>query len=761
MSKKFLYPTLFLVYFAIFYILSFASINGIVFPFATALAFALVFTNGKIFLVVPSFALASLLFEFSIENIVFSAICVLLLLFPFLFHKITKKQTKIYGMILLLALAYLSKIPFIYQSVEQIIYMAVTAVLSVVLFLAFNKILCSVLSKGFVYKFTNLEMVCASCFLITLFCGLSSFKFGDFHFVKLFASFAILFCNYCFKRSTTVIVSNLIAFGTLLQSGNVLFVAPIILWTLSVIIFKSDKRILSACSIVVIESVCGFFLQIYYSFSVVGFLPVVISSFAFLIIPKIWIDKIRVVVEAKNDRLALKNIYNEGKELASRRLEYLSNVFFEMNLVFKAMLKKSLGEEEIKGLLFKETKKRVCENCPEKSRCHRTFCDDTTKSFEEMITIAFKKGKISLLDIPSFLNSRCGKVNLIIPTINSLCGQYKKYSEVMGSLDTSKLLIADQLYGISNIIKNLSKEIAINVSFDTVREEKIKEELCFNNIICSDAIVYDKDIHTKEVSLVVRNEDEGKNLIPQVVSQICDTQMIVSNRNSSITPGWTNLMLKNSPKYDCIFGLSAMTKTGSAFSGDSHSEIRVGDNKFLFAICDGMGSGEKARQTSQISIGLIENFYKAGFDNDTILSSVNKLLLLQREENFSAIDVAVVDLSSGMLDIIKMGSPSGYILSKSEIKTIEGESLPLGIVGESKPSISKFVIDENEFVILMSDGVSDSFASDRAISDYISRLKTTNPQTISDELIQKALANNGGKAIDDMTVLVIKIFNTK
>jgi len=761
MSKKFLYPTLFFVYFAVFYIFSFASINGIVFPFATALAFALVFTNGRIYLIVPSFALASLLFSFSVANIVFSAVCVGLLFFPFLFHKISKKKTKSYGMAILLVIAHLSKIPFVYQSLEQIIYLAVTVVLSVILFFAFNKILCSVLSKGFVYRFTSLEIVCASCFLVALFCGLSNFSFGDFYAVKLFASFAVLFCNFCFKRSTTIIIANLIAFGTLLQSGNILFVSPIVLWTLSVIIFKTNKRFLSAGAMIAIEAVSGFFLKIYYSFSLLSFLPVVISSFLFLIIPRSWIDKIRVVVEAKNDRLALKNVYNEGKELASRRLEYLSNVFFEMNLVFKAMLKKSLGEEEIKGLLFKETKKRVCENCPEKARCHRTFCDDTTKSFDEMLTIAFNKGKISLLDIPSFLNSRCGKINLIIPTINSLCGQYKKYSEVMGSLDTSKLLIADQLYGISNIIKNLSKEIAINVSFDTVREEKIKEELCFNNIICSDAIVYDKDIHTKEVSIVVRNEDEGKSLVPQIVSQICDTQMIVSSRNSSITPGWTNLMLKNSPKYDCIFGLSTMTKTGSSFSGDSHSEIRIGENKFLFAICDGMGSGEKARQTSQISIGLIENFYKAGFDNDTILSSVNKLLLLQREENFSAIDVAVVDLSSGMLDVIKMGSPSGYIFSKSEIKTIEGESLPLGIVGESKPSISKFVIDENEFVILMSDGVSDSFASDRAISDYISRIKTSNPQTIADELLQKALDNNGGRAIDDMTVLVIKIFNTK
>ena len=199
--------------------------------------------------------------------------------------------------------------------------------------------------------------------------------------------------------------------------------------------------------------------------------------------------------------------------------------------------------------------------------------------------------------------------------------------------------------------------------------------------------MYDKSFHEKEVSVVVRNEDQSKSILQSIVSQICNTKMIVANRNVALEPGWTNLTLRNAPKFDCAFGLSVETKSGSDKSGDCHSEIRLSESKFLFAICDGMGSGEKAQETSNVAISLIENFYKAGFDNDTILSSVNKLLLLQREENFSAIDICVVDLDSGIVDIIKMGSPSGYILTKEYIKIVEGGTLPLGIVGESKPLI--------------------------------------------------------------------------
>ncbi len=758
MSKKVLYPTLFLSYFLIFYVLSNASINMLIYPFAFSMAFALIWCGQKIYLVLPAFFGASLLYDFQVSNIVLSAVTCVCLILPFVFHKISKKKTKVWGMILLLIISQLSKLIFVYSNYESIIYLGITIVIGVLFFLACTKIFTSIIKKGWAYRFTNIELICGGLVVIAFANGLTGFAIGKFEFIKLFTSFALLLVSFLSRRTVCILVSYLLAFGTIIPSGNTIFVTPILIWSLAIVLFKSNIKFLSCIALLFIEATVGYLLNFYYSFGIIEFLPVIISSATFMIIPNKWLESIKVMFEAKNSRLALKHIYNEGKDVIGRRLEYLSNVFFEMNLVFKAMLKRSMSEEDIKLLLFKEIKKRVCETCPEKGRCHRTFCEDTTKSFEELISISFSKGKVTLLDIPSFLNSRCNKVNVIIANINSLCNQYKKYSEIMGTLDTSKLLIADQLYGISKVIKGLSKEVSMNVSFDNVREEKIKDELNFNNIICSDAIVYDKDIHTKEVSLIVRNEDECKALIKEVVSQICDTKMIVASRNASITPGWTNLTLRNAPKYDCVFGLSTLNKTGSVSSGDSHSEIRLNENKFLFALCDGMGSGEKAKETSVIAISLIENFYKAGFDNETILSSVNKLLVLQREENFSAIDVCVVDLSSGIVDIIKMGSPSGYILSQNEVKIIEGGALPLGIVGESKPMIKKYIAGENEYLIMMSDGISDSFASDRQLSDYISRLKNQNPQSMADEIMQKALDNNSGVAKDDMSVLVIKIF---
>ena len=258
-------------------------------------------------------------------------------------------------------------------------------------------------------------------------------------------------------------------------------------------------------------------------------------------------------------------------------------------------------------------------------------------------------------------------------------------------------------------------------------------------------------------SVVVRNGDSEKPRIVDVVSKVCGSKMAVFESYPCSRPGYTVVNLKTAPKYDCLFGVSQKTKNGSKMSGDTYSIVKLDGDKILFAISDGMGSGEKAGQTSELSISLVENFYKAGFDNDLILSTVNKLLALHKEEIFSALDIAIVDEKNGLVDFIKMASPKSYILNEDQCQTIEAGALPMGIVEETKPLIKKQVISAKDFVILISDGISDSFENDEELKECIKSIKTKNPQEFADELLERALACNNGYAVDDMTVIVIKI----
>ena len=218
------------------------------------------------------------------------------------------------------------------------------------------------------------------------------------------------------------------------------------------------------------------------------------------------------------------------------------------------------------------------------------------------------------------------------------------------------------------------------------------------------------------------------------------------------------LTLKSSPSYEVVFGIATRTKTGSIKSGDSYSVVKLKDGKYIFAICDGMGSGEKAEATSSTALGLLENFFKAGFDKEIILSSVNKLLSLGRDDVFSALDLCVVDTRTGMGDFIKMGAPESFIKHRETTDVVSIGALPLGIIQNTEAKSQNVYLSAGDKIIMMSDGISDSFKNSSEIQNYINNLSINTPQNIADEIIHRVLKDNSNIAKDDMTVMVIKIF---
>ena len=194
------------------------------------------------------------------------------------------------------------------------------------------------------------------------------------------------------------------------------------------------------------------------------------------------------------------------------------------------------------------------------------------------------------------------------------------------------------------------------------------------------------------------------------------------------------------PNYEIAFGSSTMTKTGMKVCGDSKSLIRIDDGKYMVSICDGMGSGVNAEKTSSTAISLIENFYKAGFDNETILSSVNRLLSLAHDETFTAVDISVVDLRQGICDFIKIGATCGFVKNMDKVEIISAGSLPLGVLEEMTPCITKKALCDGDVIVMASDGIVDVFESKEQLASQIADMVLKTPQQMADAIMQQALA---------------------
>jgi stage II sporulation protein E len=172
-----------------------------------------------------------------------------------------------------------------------------------------------------------------------------------------------------------------------------------------------------------------------------------------------------------------------------------------------------------------------------------------------------------------------------------------------------------------------------------------------------------------------------------------------------------------------------------------------------------MGSGEQAQNVSSVALSLIESFYKAGMKSELILSTVNKLLSVNTEDCFTALDVSVIDLNAGRADFIKYGSPYGFIINDNGVRIIEAGTLPLGILEDLTPSVCSTPLLNGDMILLVTDGISDAFKSSGEIIDFLRKIPAKNPQALADDVLAEALNLSGGKKNDDMTALAVRIFD--
>jgi len=743
--------------FAVLFLLcSKVKVLGVLQPCFYGLYLTLAFLGCNLFYLSLSYFAGSVLLNASLETITMALICCFVTsIFTLVYKKKVGNIPTWVGCVLAIVLG-LPHIYFNLGSLSGIYISAINVVLNTLFMLCTNNFLKLIKIRKFNLKMNVDEVVCGCVAVALIFCGVQCLNVFSFDITKFLGILLILFSSVVFKDAFGIVLSCVLGLGASLTSGNLTYTALFCLVSLFCYIFKNYSKIYSALTTIILDLAFSLFV-LQSAFSPLAFLPTILACIIFVAMPNKIINMLGHNLILNSDNDSLKNILNQNKMQVSKRLLYTSEVFYEMNKNFRSLVKGGLDIKNAKIMICNELVKSTCENCPQRAKCLKGFNSELKKIFEQLINVGFEKGKITLVDLPAYLTSRCGKLNQLILTANTLLQEYKKYTKMLGNLDASKMLIAEQLDGVSHILADLSYETKQTVVMDYKTEKLIKENLIYADIIPSEVVCFEKDEKTNVVSLIIRNIDYDNEKILSIINKICKCKMQLTEVLPNNETNLTYLSYSTAPAYDVAVGVAQTCKGGQEVCGDTHSAIKLINDKFMFALCDGMGHGEGANKTSELSINLIENFYKAGFDNQTILTSVNKLLNLGRDDVFSALDVSVIDLKNGEIDFIKQGATIGYIKRNENLNKIESNSLPLGILQEVSPKVTKTILNSDDMVIMLSDGVVDAF-SEEELENYLKSLRCVNPQEMADRILLHAKNKQKNYPSDDMTVLVGKIF---
>jgi len=724
-------------------------------PFLFAFFFACLYVGVNEKILAGVVFASSMIIKPTMENLFVTLTVVAVGIIVLYLHKLFKRK---YYLPTNIITYILSLVTFVYYNHTNLKFVVFYLILGVIVLFASVVVMQVVLIRNNCLKLTLDESICFLFFLAIVGLGLSNlyiFQFSIFRLVAMFFLFLIVAVSY---PSLTYCLALSLALGAGLNEFSLIPIAEFMVLAMLASVFSMPNKF----KIVLISVVGDIVLQYLFiaqDFSIIhSVIPIVLAGLIFVCVPNKALQNLSNLVYVKKSELSSRNAINTTRKNLRKRMSELSNVFLDMKQIHLNMVKKELTKEELTASLTREVMCTCCKDCLDKNRCTRSLGTDNKSNLADLLDIAVMKGKITLLDIPSALSNRCAKINNLISLINRLISEYKQYKNIMSDVNNVKILLADQMGAVSSLLLDIGSEIDTNVKFDVANENKIISKLLSNNIQCKEVLIYAEKQNNITAELVIKNKHNVNDIIEKVVSQCLKCPMQISKVMPMEESGFNAVTLTKKSKYDCIFGLSSCNKSGEIECGDCHSIIRLNKNKFLLALCDGMGSGKNAHLMSAITLGLIENFYKVGFDNEIIIESVNKLLAVNNQENYSTLDICVLDLEKCFADFIKVGAPFGLIKREGSTEKVEGGALPIGALDTIKPVITRTVVAIKDIIILATDGITDAFETEENLIDYVAKLATNNPQTIADSILNEALMLNNMSAKDDMTVLVARTY---
>ena len=592
MKKVVLYKFFkYFLFFMLFLLLHYAKIENL-HPFAFGMLFALIWCNQKIYIISPLYVLSGMISNFCLNNFIILMSTILIFAFFYFLHYKFKKPL---NLVLIGLYAFLSQGVYLFLNSfdGQLFFRACACVfVGIICLYAYLYLFQSLLVHGLRRKFMLDEVISFGVLCVVFGIGIVSLPDYQGMFSKFLLVFLCLVFSFIFINGQSIAFSTLLGIGFLLATKDFEMFVLICLFSIVLCLTKNSKKIFSCLSIVLIDIFANLYFFNYYNIYL--FLPVLMAVLLVFLIPKKSLKKIQNFIISEQEEFGLRDMINKSRQKIFERLYEVNSVFKEMGQVYVSMNKKSIRPEDAVSFLFSNLTESVCDNCKKKDLCPYYNLNSNTSEIQNLISLALSRGKVSLVEVSPKLLSSCDKISLMINKINNSAKEYSDYAIINSGVSSSRYLIAEQLKGVREIISNVCEDIKKTITFDLSTESKIIEELMFEHIVCSEAVVYLKGENFETISLVVKNKDVNQEKILKIIEKITKIKLEVKNCEPSQKSGYTLLELIPKMPYDILYGVARATKYGSEVSGDTFSVKRIGGSKVFMSVCDGMGSGKDA-----------------------------------------------------------------------------------------------------------------------------------------------------------------------
>ncbi len=432
-------------------------------------------------------------------------------------------------------------------------------------------------------------------------------------------------------------------------------------------------------------------------------------------------------------------------------------------------LGKSREEDFVSGgeirQMMEVMSEEICGQCKEYGKCEGSIALMRPEMIGE-ISVAREMGQIQMEQLPGTFTRECTCKEEFLSQVNQNIHLANVAQGYQNRMEFHRQVIAEQLQEVGLIVEGLSRQMPLIKRIPLDMRDAVVKTLRKSRVIVGEIAFYEKFDGRLEIHIQGRTW-RGRYVTTREVAEMLSNEMGIL-----VQPGeqcrkffpreGDSFVFEESARLRAETGISRLPREGEEISGDTFSCLSLSEGELFLALSDGMGSGDAAYQESEMVIDLLEQMTEAGFSEGSSLRLINSLYMSQEENrSFATADIALINLYEMTCHFVKCGASTTYLYHGGDLFSIEGEALPIGVMARMEPYMHTSGIDGGDYVIMMTDGVADCFATEESqLEDFIWKQleKRKDPQMVAEEILSDALEKWGGEPGDDMSVLVVKVY---
>ena len=438
----------------------------------------------------------------------------------------------------------------------------------------------------------------------------------------------------------------------------------------------------------------------------------------------------------------------------SSRLDLLAGALSTVGTTLDAVCQRLPQKGESYADVCDAVTEAVCRRCPRCTACWGSGSSDAYDAFNNLQTLLQRKGFVTISDIPMPLQTQCSMPGRLTAALSTAYRAWVSRRSAATRAAAMRAALTEQYSAMSAALACLAGQVYREEMPDrrkAARLEKLFCELGAEPLEVTVSTDVQGCLHANAQLPRTTFTEEELDSLTQEASALCRCRFAQAQVTHAYAT--TQMELTEKTVYEPLFGACCLPAQGR-ISADVSKTFQDARGSAHVILCDGMGTGKAAAVDGNLAAVLSERLMTAGFGASEAARLVNVALSLKGDaDSGTTLDAVTVNLYTGKANLFKAGAAASFLLRGHSVTVLEGESLPIGILGRVTGRATTLQLQEGDLLLLASDGaVADG-------SDWLCEALESAAAMPPQVLAQRLAAEARGRSMhpDDITIVCLQL----